>query len=36
MLNKIELAVSVDGPLNFTPSLQLRPETDITALIERR
>jgi cytochrome P450 len=36
MIGNIELDVSVDGPLTFTPSLQLRPEPDIDATVTRR
>ncbi|WP_435345975.1 cytochrome P450 [Haloarchaeobius sp. HRN-SO-5] len=36
MLDTVELDVSVDGPLTFTPSLQLRPEPDIDATVTRR
>jgi len=36
ILAEIELDVSVDGPLTFTPSLQLRPEPDIEATVSRR
>lgn len=36
MIGRLELDVSTDGPLQFTPSIQLRPETDITATVSRR
>jgi cytochrome P450 len=36
MIGRVELDVSIDGPLEFTPSIQLRPETDITATVTRR
>jgi cytochrome P450 len=36
MLGKVDLDVSVDGQLSFTPSLQLRPEPDIEATVNRR
>lgn len=36
MLDTVELDVSVDGPLTFTPSLQLRPEPAIEATVTRR
>ena len=36
MVDRVELDVSVAGPLTFTPSLSLRPETDIAATVERR
>ncbi|ELZ81932.1 cytochrome P450 [Haloferax elongans ATCC BAA-1513] len=36
ILDRVELDVSMDGPLTFTPSLQLRPETDIEATVKRR
>ncbi|WP_436909007.1 cytochrome P450 [Halosimplex marinum] len=35
ILASVELAVSVDGPLTFTPSLQLRPEPAIEATVTR-
>lgn len=36
ILGRVQLDVSVDGPLTFTPSLQLRPEPDIEATVRRR
>jgi len=36
MVGRVDLDVSVDGPLRFTPSLQLRPEPDIDATVTRR
>jgi cytochrome P450 len=36
MVGRVELDVSADGPLRFTPSLQLRPETGIEATVTRR
>ena len=36
ILGRVELDVSMDGPLTFTPSLQLRPESDIEAIVNRR
>lgn len=36
MIGRIELDISVDGPLRFTPSLQLRPETDLEGVVTRR
>jgi len=36
LLDTVELDVSMDGPLRFTPSLQLRPETDIEATVHWR
>ncbi len=36
MLGRVDLDVSMDGPLRFTPSLQLRPENDIEATVARR
>ncbi|UVE50908.1 cytochrome P450 [Haloferax larsenii] len=36
VLDRVELDVSMDGPLAFAPSLQLRPETDIEATVHRR
>ena len=35
-LDNVELDVSVDGPLIFTPSLQLGPDPDIAATVTRR
>ena len=36
VLAELDLDVTVDGPLTFTPSLQLRPEPDIEATVHRR
>jgi cytochrome P450 len=36
MIGRVELDVSVNGPLTFVPSLQLRPEPDIDATVTRR
>jgi cytochrome P450 len=36
VLANVELAVSLDGPLTFTPSLQLRPEPTTEATVTRR
>ncbi len=36
ILGEVELDVTVDEPLKFTPSLQLRPESDITATVHRQ
>jgi len=35
-VGRVDLDVSVDGPLTFAPSIQLRPETDIEATVRRR
>jgi len=35
MVDRVDLDVSVDGPLTFTPSLSLRPENDVEATIRR-
>lgn len=34
MVHRVDLDVSVDGQLTFTPSLSLRPETDIEATVQ--
>jgi len=36
MARRVDLDVSVDGPLTFTPSISLRPENDVTATVRRR
>jgi cytochrome P450 len=36
MLGEVELDVAMEGPLTFTPSLQLRPETEIRATVTWR
>jgi cytochrome P450 len=36
ILSEIELSVTIDGTLTFTPSLQLRPEPDIHATVIRQ
>jgi cytochrome P450 len=36
MAGRVELDVSVDGPLTFRPSLSLRPEPAMTATVRRR
>lgn len=36
ILGEVELDVTMEGPLTFTPSLQLRPETDIRATVTWR
>jgi cytochrome P450 len=36
LVGHLEPAVAVDGELSFTPSLQLRPTTDMTATVCRR
>jgi cytochrome P450 len=36
MIGRLELDVATDGPLQFTPSIQLRPETEITATVTHR
>ncbi|WP_436927396.1 cytochrome P450 [Halosimplex amylolyticum] len=33
MVDRVDLDVSVDGPLTFTPSLSLRPENDVRATV---
>lgn len=35
MIGRVDLDVSVDGELAFTPSMTLRPATDITATVHR-
>lgn len=36
MIGKVTLDVETDGPLEFIPSIQLRPASDIMATVERR
>jgi len=36
IVGRVDLDVAVDGPLRFTPSLQLRPDTDVEATVSRR
>jgi len=36
ILDEMDLHVTIDGPVSFTPSLQLRPEQDIEATVDRR
>jgi acyl carrier protein len=36
MVPRVDLDVSVAEPLTFTPSLSLRPETDIRAVVRPR
>lgn len=36
MVGRVELDVSTAGPLTFTPSLSLRPETNVHATVRRR
>jgi len=36
ILSEFELNVSIDGPVTFTPSIQLRPEPTIEATLSRR
>jgi cytochrome P450 len=36
MLTEVDLDVTMKGQLTFTPSLQLRPEPDIEAIVKRR
>lgn len=36
IVGRVDLDVSVDGPLTFTPSVQLRPENDVEATVDRR
>ena len=36
ILTELELDVTTNGQLTFTPSLQLRPEPDIEAVVDRR
>lgn len=33
MVSRVELDISVDGPLTFAPSLSLRPETELRATV---
>jgi cytochrome P450 len=35
IVGRVDLDVSVGGPLTFAPSLSLRPETDIEATVRR-
>ena len=36
MVARVDLDVSTAGPLTFTPSLSLRPETEVEAVVHRR
>ena len=36
IVGRVDVDVTMDGPLSFTPSIQLRPENEITARITRR
>ena len=36
MVARVDLAVHLDGPLSFRPSIQLRPDADIEATVRRR
>jgi len=36
MVQQVDLAVEIEGELTFTPSMTLRPATDITATVRRR
>lgn len=36
MVGRVDLEVRADGPLEFIPSIQLRPATDFTATVSRR
>jgi cytochrome P450 len=35
MVSRADLAVETAGPLSFAPSLSLRPETDVEAVVRR-